>query len=217
MNKKLAKLKVSIILHSVFAAGVFPLLFLFGKQESLLFINGLHSPFLDRFMYHVTRLPELAMIVFVIILALFHERRFFLTAVVAMSVCGLSILLFKNIIFADFDRPFQWLDSQQIQFHRVEGIRLHSNGSFPSGHTMAAFCSLGLAGFISKSGWLQFFFFILAVLSAYSRVYTAQHYLMDIYAGALTGYGTALGIHLLFSGIFRTPYWNASILGRKKK
>lgn len=168
-------------------------------------------------MYHVTRLPELAMIVFVVILSLFHERRTFLSAVVAMSICGLSILLFKNVIFPDFDRPFQWLNGQQITFHRVEGIRLHSNGSFPSGHTMAAFCSLGLAGFISKSGWLQFAFFILAVLSAYSRVYTAQHYLMDVYAGAMAGFGIAAGIYLLFSGIFKTPYWNSAIIGKKKK
>ena len=193
------------------AVGVLPLVILITQSESLLMINGNNSKILDQLMYHITRLPELFMIVFVIVLSAFHERKVFLSTIIAMSICGLSIVIFKQIIFSDFERPLAWLSSNKINYHKVDGIKLHSNGSFPSGHTMSAFCALAIAGFISKNGFVQFLLFLLACASAYSRVYVAQHYLMDVYAGALIGYFYALLIYQLFSNKLRTPYWQNSI------
>lgn len=194
------------------AVAVMPFVLMFDKNTSMLYINGHNNAFLDVILYHITRLPELAMIVFVIVLSFFNERRVFLSVIVAMSVCGLTILLFKNVLFPEFNRPFFWLNSNHVQFHEVPGIRLHSNGSFPSGHSMAAFSSLALAGFISRNGLVQFLLFLLACVSAYSRVYAAQHYLMDVYAGALIGYFLSFFIYNLFNGLFKTPYWKRSIL-----
>ncbi len=179
-------------------------------------VNSLNSPAADIIFYHITRLPELAMIVFVFILSIFYERRIFLATVIAMSLCGLSILLFKHILFSDFNRPSMWLNSNHINFHRVAGIRLHTNGSFPSGHTIAAFCSLALVGFISRNGFLQFLLFILACASAYSRVYASQHYLMDVYAGALIGYFYAYFFFTLFENRFKTPVWQKPLIRFRK-
>lgn len=197
------------------AIAVMPFLIFYTKYETLMAINGFNSPAGDAMMYHITRLPELAMIVFVIVLSLFFERRTFLAAVLAMSVCGLSILLFKHVLFSEYTRPFQWLDANHIRFHAVSGIRLHANGSFPSGHTMSAFCALALAGFISKRGSVQLLLFILACASAYSRVYVAQHFLMDVYAGGLIGYTLAFFFYTLFQNRFTTPYWQSSFIRRK--
>ncbi len=194
---------------------VLPYVFLYDKNVSLMFINSHHSPDLDLILYHITRLPEVSMIVFVVFLSAFYERRIFLAVVVSMSLCGILILLSKNILFPDHLRPFQWLNSNKIPFHHVEGIRLHSNGSFPSGHSMAAFCSLALAGFISRSGIVQFLLFLLACVSAYSRVYVAQHYLQDIYTGALIGFFLAWILFTCFQVWFKTPYWQRSFLKRK--
>lgn len=216
MKKILEHKQVSLICHLLLAIGVLPLVLLFGKNESMLYINSRNSPEADFFFYHVTRLPELAMIVFVVVLGFFQERRLFLAVVVAMSVCGLSILLFKHVLFSDFHRPYFWLSGNHIDFHRVDGIRLHTNGSFPSGHTIAAFSSLGLAGFISRNGILQLLLFILACLSAYSRVYAAQHYLMDVYAGALVGYSVSLFVFTLFQSVFKTPYWKTPVYHKAK-
>ena len=182
----------------------------------MLFINSHNSPIADVILYHITRLPELAMIVFVVFLGLFHEKRVFLAVVVAMSLCGLSILLFKLFLFSDFNRPFQWLNSNKIPFHAVDGIRLHSNGSFPSGHTMSAFCSLALVAFISNRGIIQIFLFLLACASAFSRVYAAQHYLMDVYAGAIIGFTYAFFFYTVFQNKFTTLYWKKPLIQLKK-
>lgn len=198
--------------HLLLAVTVLPFVILVPKNESLLFINGHHSAWLDVVMYHITRLPELAFIVFVVILGLFAERRQFLSIVVAMSLCGLSILFFKNILFPGFDRPYHWLSGHHPDFHHVPGIHLHSNGSFPSGHTVAAFCSLALVGFVSGKSWVQFLLFVVACAAAYSRVYAAQHYLVDVYAGALIGYAYAFIVTVLFEKWFKTPVWQKPLL-----
>ena len=211
MKQLLLNKRVSFFCHLILAIGVLPFIILFKKSESLLWINAHNNDILDHLMYHITRLPELFLIVFIIVLSAFFERKTFISVVLAMSLCGISIVLFKQIIFADFERPFAWLSQNKINYHQVEGIRLHSNGSFPSGHTMSAFCALALAGFISKNGFVQFFVFILACASAYSRVYVAQHYLVDVYAGALIGYFYALLFYQLFSIKLKTPYWQNSI------
>jgi len=215
LKKVLANKRVSLYAHLLMAIAVMPFLIFYTKYDTLLAINGFNSPAADTLMYHITRLPELAMIVFVVVLSMFFERRIFLATVIAMSVCGLSILLFKHVLFSEYTRPFQWLDANHIRFHAVGGIRLHSNGSFPSGHTMSAFCALALAGFISKRASVQLLLFILACASAYSRVYVAQHFLMDVYAGGLIGYTTAFFFYTFFQNRFTTPYWQRSIIRRK--
>ncbi len=211
MKQLLNNKRVSFFCHLILAIGLLPFVILFKKTDSLLWINGHNTNILDQLMYHITRLPELFLIVFIIILSAFFERKTFISAVLAMSVCGISIVVFKQVIFSDFERPFAWLSQNKINYHQVEGISLHSNGSFPSGHTMSAFCALALAGFISRNGVVQFFLFILACASAYSRVYVAQHYLMDVYAGALIGYIYALFFYQLFTNKLKTPYWQNSI------
>lgn len=211
MAQKYSNKTVSIICHLALALLVLPLLIFYKKDESLLFINGHYSSFLDTFMYHITRLPEIAYILFVIALGLFTQKRFFLAVVIGMAICGLTIVLNKYLIFADAPRPFRYLEDQQIMFHHVAGIQHHKNGSFPSGHTMSAFCSLALAAFISNNKLMQFFFFLLAAVSGYSRVYVAQHYLIDVYAGALIGFIIALVVFSIFERKFISPYWQQPV------
>lgn len=212
MNSKLRDKRLSVVCHVVLAIIVLPYVLLYPKSTSLLFINSHHTPLLDIIMYHITRLPELAYIVFVIVLGVFAERRMFLAVVLTLAFCGLSIVLFKDLIFPDMHRPFHWLNGTQTAFHHVPGIHLHSNGSFPSGHTIAAFSSLALIGFISKRNWVQFLLFALACVSGYSRVYAAQHYLMDVYAGALYGFCIALVFTLICQNRFKTPYWKQPMI-----
>jgi membrane-associated phospholipid phosphatase len=212
LNKFYQDKRAALICHSILALAVLPFIFLYSKGDSLLFINSHNSSILDKIMYHTTRLPELAYIVFIVVLGLFIEKRNLLSIVISLSLCGLLILLFKDVLFPHMTRPFEWLNSKHIPFHRVEGIRLHSNGSFPSGHSMSAFCSLALIGFASKKSWVQILLFLLAVLSGYSRIYVAQHYLMDVYTGALLGFLLAVLIQFNLYRLLKTPFWQKPLI-----
>jgi membrane-associated phospholipid phosphatase len=69
------------------------------------------------------------------------------------------------------------------QMHRVAGEIIHSQLSFPSGHTTAAFLGFGLISCLSKNLFLGVGCAFLAGLVAYSRMYLGQHYLKDVVAG----------------------------------
>lgn len=186
------------------------------KNVSLTQINALNHPILDVIMYHLTRLPELALIIFVLTLSFFHQKRMFLSAVIALLLCGITIVVCKHFIFNDFKRPYFWISQQNdIKMHFVNGIKLHSNGSFPSGHTVSAFCSMALVGFMTNKKWVKLLLFILAFAMGYSRVYVLQHYVMDVYAGALVGFAIAFFTTLMINKNLITPQWQNTFLKTK--
>ncbi len=209
--------RIVILCHILLAISVLPWIVMVNKNVSLIQINALNHPILDVIMYHLTRLPEIAIIIFVLILSFFHEKRMFLSAVIALAICGITIIVCKHFIFNDFKRPFFWISQQEtVVIHYVKGIKLHSNGSFPSGHTVSAFCSLSLVAFMTHSRLFKIFLFILAVAMGYSRVYVLQHYLMDVYAGALIGFSIAFLTTLLIHKNLLTPNWQNSFSKSKK-
>lgn len=67
-----------------------------------------------------------------------------------------------------------------------------TNGSFPSGHSMSAFCAAVLLGDAYHLEWLSY---PLAGLVAYSRVYNQKHWPSDTIAGA--GLGLWIGFTVL--------------------
>lgn len=72
---------------------------------------------------------------------------------------------------------------------RPDGDAKRSNSSFPSSHAAGAFA---LATVISRrwpKGWPWFFLF--AVLVAFSRMWLNRHFLSDVVVGAVIGFGWA--------------------------
>jgi undecaprenyl-diphosphatase len=63
------------------------------------------------------------------------------------------------------------------------------NNSFPSGHSMTAFCAAAILGEAYHAEWLAY---PLAGLVAFSRVYNQKHWPADVLAGA--GMGTLIGL-----------------------
>jgi len=74
--------------------------------------------------------------------------------------------------------------------HVVETVRLlvgcSGSFSFPSSHATNSMAAAGLfGGFYRKYRW---YFYVLAGLIAYSRVYVGVHYPLDVIAGAILGF-----------------------------
>lgn len=65
--------------------------------------------------------------------------------------------------------------------------------SFPSGHSVAAFCAVGVL-YGAKIKRLLWPSFILACLIAFSRLYLYVHFPTDVLAGALCGFFIGYGV-----------------------
>jgi len=57
--------------------------------------------------------------------------------------------------------------------------------SFPSGHASTAFAAATILTFFDKKR--RFFYYLIAFLIAYSRIYLGCHYFLDVFIGAILG------------------------------
>ena len=168
----------------------------------LYFIQGLHTPFLDRFMTAVTSLGDKGwfFIVLGIILFCFKWTRKMGAAVLLSLAAGglIGNVVLKNLVMRD--RPC-WID---------ESVRLliqnPKDFSFPSGHTLASF-ETAVSIFLYNRKW-GVPVLVLASVIALSRLYLFVHFPTDVLSGMALGIFIGWNVHRTiekynFSGILR--------------
>jgi undecaprenyl-diphosphatase len=105
-------------------------------------------------------------------------------AVVALAVAGFSSLLVSRVVKAAVER-------QRPEDHLDVGVRTPTSSSFPSGHTLAAFCTAFVLG-DSQAGTTANVGFATAV--AVSRIHLRAHHPTDVIGGAAIGSVLGLGL-----------------------
>jgi len=147
------------------------------------------NPYLNNFFYYITYVGDGGLVVFILLAVLLYNTRIGL--VTSLSFISATIIsnLLKYTLFDDVNRPtyhFNYFDKVN-QLNLVEGISTHIHNSFPSGHATQAFAILFCLILCSSSNFMKGFYFIIALMAAFSRVYLSQHWLNDIVAGSLIG------------------------------
>ncbi|HEY0068179.1 MAG TPA: phosphatase PAP2 family protein, partial [Flavisolibacter sp.] len=113
-----------------------------------------------------------------------YKREFLVAIIAALNICTVLTHFLKRVVFPDELRPIGVLTTR---VRTIEGLYVNRVHSFPSGHTSTAFTlALLLAFRLAKTFW-TFFFPVIAFFVGYSRVYLAQHFVTDVFAGALIG------------------------------
>lgn len=183
---KKAKSYFPYFVFIIFLTTLVPLV---DKGSMVKLLNDNHHPWLDVFFAYWTHLgggiPYIIM--GITILIWFRPYVFkFLAAIILQMVISYGC---KQIIFKHMARPSKWFSSQDWQnFHKIDGFIYHDYGSFPSGHTMAAFVSATFAiVYLTSNRILQIIIFISAFLVGISRIYLLQHFYMDVVFGAVLG------------------------------
>jgi undecaprenyl-diphosphatase len=105
-------------------------------------------------------------------------------AVVALGVAGFSSLVVSRTVKAAVER-------QRPEEHLAAAVRTPTSSSFPSGHTLAAFCTAFVLG-DSDTGTAVNIGFASAV--AASRVHLRAHHPTDVAGGAVIGSVLGLGL-----------------------
>jgi membrane-associated phospholipid phosphatase len=169
----------------------------FTHDELFLAINSAHAGWADVLMTGVTYIGD--GITFGVMMALilaFRKYKLFLTAATVLIVTTIIVQAAKH--YFDEPRPLKYFAENAYLVHTVKWVTVHGSCSFPSGHTTTAFSMFCFLALISNNKILGLLFVTLALLAAWSRIYLAQHFFVDVYVGSIVGTACSLLIYTLF-------------------
>lgn len=167
----------------------------------LYFLEELRNPVCDAFFSAVTYLgSELVFMVLAVVLFWCVSKTEGLY-VLSVGCLGTSINQFLKLAFR-IPRPWV-LDPD---FTIVESARADATGySFPSGHTQNAVGTFGCLARDAKTTRFRVLFLVLAILTAFSRMYLGVHTPLDVGVGALCAAVLVLALHPLFRDLEQKP------------
>lgn len=169
-----------------------------SQREIILAVNRHNTPFADWFFWLITAVGNGVFILGVAVLIFFFSKKQAAIIVAGYLLSGLIIQISKKFIFIDMHRPYKALSDISNELHKVDGVVFFSNNSFPSGHTASAFAMFATLAFMTRYAFLKNLCLLVACLVGYSRLYLLQHFLRDVFVGALIGVLTALFCQLIF-------------------
>lgn len=188
-----------LIPYTIILVAVLPVLLVIPKADLHLWLNGFHSGFFDGFFRLLTWMGDGLVIGAAGFALLFFSFRNSLYVLSAYLGTGFLVQVLKRLVFSDAMRPVKFFQDTST-LHLVEGIKMLTSRSFPSGHAASAFAFFLCLAMILRSRAWKFLCCIMALLVAYSRVYLSQHFLVDIYAGSVIGVLGAFFLYLAFFG-----------------
>jgi membrane-associated phospholipid phosphatase len=164
------------------------------------YLNSYHSVFLDIFFQFITFLGDGVFAVLIAILVFFVKGRkegvlllltFIISAILAQGL--------KNFVFSESMRPLFYIKAGELNVETVDGLKMHLNHSFPSGHTTTIFALCSMFALLFNSKRFGVLLLLIAIITAYSRIYLSQHFLQDVVAGSLLGVITSSVIYYVLA------------------
>lgn len=174
-------------------------------RSLVLWINGMHSPWADEFMWAVsgkiTWIPLYLLLLFLFARAYgWGKAAFFLIAVtVAVTISDqISVHLFKNMFLRY--RPSHHAElTEVLHFYRINDTDVYKGGmyGFVSSHAanFMVVCLLSILALRRTYRWLTLPLVFIFLFVCYSRMYLGVHYASDLFVGALIGALVAYLMH----------------------
>lgn len=175
-------------------------LVVFSRVDGFVWLNQFHSWYLNLFFEKITFLGDGLIIIPASVGILFFVKKHKSLALILLLSyvsSGLFVQIIKNIIIAP--RPSVYFEMHHYKYY-LDTFTTSRTGfsSFPSGHTASFFAFATVISIYCKSRSVCIISLILSFLVGYSRIYLANHFLIDVFAGAVIGvsFGTLSGIWL---------------------
>ena len=167
--------------------------------QILLFINSLHVPYFDRFMWLATTTVCWS-IMFMVLLYVLGRRGWkqLLAVVVAIAL----VILIADLVSASVIKPLvarlRPTHDPDLSYmvHVVNGYR-GGRFSFVSSHAANTFAGALLISLVFRNRRVGISIFLWAFIECYSRMYLGVHFLGDLICGALLGCASAWLVYAL--------------------
>ena len=174
--------KIAQLLSLSLALSLFTMSLVWGKNEAFLYLNANLGLFTDKVFEYSSYLAEgwIWIPYFIVLVGLYKKDKAFI--LMNFLISTLLTQFAKNFIFTTAMRPMaSGLDATQI--HTVPGVEIHTFNSFPSGHTATAFTLFILTTYLFPNKYALSIGIVYAIVCAYSRIYLAQHFPLDLAGG----------------------------------
>lgn len=173
------------------------MLIMLDKGDLVLYLNNNYSYVAGQFFRFVTYMGDGWLYAILGIVLLIWRYYYFLLLAMVALVQTIFVHIFKQWLARDIERPKAYFDGiLELQF--IPGVDPNSYHAFPSGHTATAFAIFTLLTLLFKNRLLAVVFFFAGFLVALSRVYILQHFLVDVYFGAIFGIFSSYLVYIYF-------------------
>ena len=174
--------RIAQLLSLSLALSLFTMSLVWGKNEAFLYLNTNLGLVADKVFEYSSYLAEgwIWIPYFILLVGLYKKDKAFI--LMNFLISTLFTQFAKNFIFTTAMRPMaSGLDATQI--HTVPGVEIHTFNSFPSGHTATAFTLFILTTYLFPNKYALSIGIVYAIVCAYSRIYLAQHFPLDLAGG----------------------------------
>lgn len=161
-----------------------------ADQELFLWLNGLHTPWLDTLMYWITYKFTWVPLYILLIAVTIRAEGWKKGGVVVLTVILAVVVADK--ITSGFMKPY-FLRLRPCHDPAISTLMHHVTDcgglyGFASSHASTSFAlAAAWFGLLRNKVPQMAFLFLWAVLYAYSRIYVGVHYPLDIFVGGLVG------------------------------
>ena len=158
--------------------------FMIGKEHLFLLLNKDLGTVADFIFNYITYLGDgISLIPFFILVVIKKRKEIFIT-ISSIIIATIIVQGIKRYVFPVEPRPTEAIKDLS-QIHTIPNVLVHTIGSFPSGHTTQVFTMFLLLCIFYNNTKILWLGFIVALLVAYSRIYQAQHFPIDIAGGIM--------------------------------
>jgi membrane-associated phospholipid phosphatase len=161
-----------------------------------IWVNGLNQKWLDTLCLFGTYLGDGVFIIGSCVLLFFIKPRMAIVVFLSYLFSSAITQSLKHLFFAHLHRPLWHLEKLDASlYHIISGSEIVFNNSFPSGHSTSAFAFFICIALFFKQPSVQILFLILAIFTAFTRIYLLQHFLIDTFVGASIGFSMAYFVY----------------------